>query len=149
MPPFFSAQGHDGQFIYVIPSLDLVVVRNGTYVKSPCEPVADPNLLYHYPPSGLVPGQGTTPPDSWNDVAFLEPIVASFGGGGGGSLSTRSAASVAREPASALGGARSTLADPAPCPVTAPSSTSTTAAPVPGAVPVTVAATTVTPAFTG
>jgi CubicO group peptidase (beta-lactamase class C family) len=29
----FSARGHDGQFIYVIPSLDLVVVRNGTYIK--------------------------------------------------------------------------------------------------------------------
>ena len=31
----FAALGHDGQYIYVIPSLDLVVVRNGTYVKSP------------------------------------------------------------------------------------------------------------------
>ncbi len=149
VPPFFSAQGHDGQFIYVIPSLDLVVVRNGTYAKSPCEPVADPNLLYHYPPSGLVPGQGTTPPDSWNDVAFLEPIVASFDGGGGGSLSTRSAASVAREPATGLAGARSALADPAPCPTSAPPTTSTTTTPVPGAVPVTVAATALTPSFTG
>ena len=26
----FQAQGFDGQYIYVIPSLDLVVVRNGT-----------------------------------------------------------------------------------------------------------------------
>ena len=158
VPPFFSAQGHDGQLIYVIPSLDLVVVRNGTYVKSPCEPVADPNLLYHYPPSGLVPGQGTTPPDSWSDVAFLEPIVASFGGGGGGSLATSSSgsnrssasASVAREPATALAGARAPLADPAPCPASA--SPSTTAAPTTSTtagVQNVVSATTVTPAFTG
>ncbi|HWJ97924.1 MAG TPA: serine hydrolase, partial [Acidimicrobiales bacterium] len=40
----YAAQGHDGQFIYVIPSLDLVVVRTGTYVKDPGPAVADPNL---------------------------------------------------------------------------------------------------------
>lgn len=80
IPPYYSAQGHDGQNIFVIPSLDLVVVRNGTYVKSPCPPVADPALLPYYPPSGLVPGQGTRPPESWNDRAFLAPIVASITG---------------------------------------------------------------------
>jgi CubicO group peptidase (beta-lactamase class C family) len=80
VPPYFAALGHDGQFTYVIPSLDLVVVRNGTYAKSPCPPIADPNLVYYYPPSGLVPGQGTTPPDSWDDEAFLGPIVASLTG---------------------------------------------------------------------
>jgi CubicO group peptidase (beta-lactamase class C family) len=81
-PPFlaFSAQGHNGQFIYVIPSLDLVVVRNGTYVKSPCAPIADPNLLSHYPSDGLVPGQGTIGPDRWSDADFLQPIVDSITG---------------------------------------------------------------------
>ena len=74
----FSAQGHDGQFIYVVPSLDLVVVRNGTYVKDDGPPVADPTLFAHYPSGGLVPGKGTVPPDSWDDSAFLTPIVESI-----------------------------------------------------------------------
>jgi len=76
----FAAQGHDGQFIYVIPSLDLVVVRNGTYVKDPGEPVADPTLFEHYPSDGLVEGKGTSPPDEWDEGAFLRPIVESLGG---------------------------------------------------------------------
>ena len=71
----FAAQGHDGQYIYVAPSLDLVVVRNGTYVKSDGPPVADPNLFTHYPPSGLIEGQGTIPPESWDEAEFLGPIV--------------------------------------------------------------------------
>jgi CubicO group peptidase (beta-lactamase class C family) len=71
----FAALGHDGQFVYVIPSLDLVVVRNGTYVKDAGPPIADPNLFTHYPPSGLVEGRGTVPPESWDDAAFLGPIV--------------------------------------------------------------------------
>jgi CubicO group peptidase (beta-lactamase class C family) len=41
----YAALGHDGQFIHVIPSLDLVVVRSGTYVKDPGNPIADPNLF--------------------------------------------------------------------------------------------------------
>jgi CubicO group peptidase (beta-lactamase class C family) len=75
----FEANGHDGQFIYVIPSLDLVVVRNGTYVKDPGEPVADPTLFEKYPSDGLVEGKGTMPPDDWDDGAFLGPIVRSLG----------------------------------------------------------------------
>ena len=74
----FSAQGHDGQFIYVIPSLDLVVVRNGTYAKEDGPPVADPTLFAHYPSDGLVPGKGTIAPDRWDDSAFLTPIVESI-----------------------------------------------------------------------
>lgn len=73
----YAAQGHDGQFIYVIPSLDLVVVRTGTYVKDPGPSTADPNLFGVYPPDDLVPGKGTKPPDEWDEGAFLRPIVES------------------------------------------------------------------------
>ncbi|MEO6987685.1 MAG: serine hydrolase, partial [Aquihabitans sp.] len=76
----FFANGFDGQHIYVIPSLDLVVVRNGTYVKFDGPPVADPALFGKYPPSGLIPGKGTTPPDEWDTSSFLAPIVESLGG---------------------------------------------------------------------
>lgn len=71
----FAAHGVDDQHIYVIPSLDLVVVRNGHYDKHPGEPVADPNLFAVYPSFGLVPGAGTKPADSWSDTEFLAPIV--------------------------------------------------------------------------
>ena len=71
-----AAIGHDGQWIYVIPELDMVVVRNGTYVKSPSPPIADPILFPLYPSDGFIPGQGTMPPDDWDDGAFLGPIVA-------------------------------------------------------------------------
>lgn len=77
----FAAQGHDGQFIFVIPSLDLVVVRNGTYAKDPGPPVADPTLFSRYPSDGLVPGRGTTPPDDWEDGELLRPIVDAVRGG--------------------------------------------------------------------
>ncbi len=73
----FSADGHDGQYIWVIPSLDMVVVRTGTYVKDPGPAVADPNLFRLYPPDDLVPGKGTIAPDTWSDADFLGPIVAS------------------------------------------------------------------------
>ena len=57
---------------------------SSSFAPSPqtdCPAVADPNLLYHYPPQGLVPGWGTVGPDSWSDEAFLGPIVASLTGG--------------------------------------------------------------------
>jgi CubicO group peptidase (beta-lactamase class C family) len=74
----YTARGHDGQFIHVIPSLDLVVVRNGLYYKYPGEPVADPFLFIRYPLSGVYDSQGTHPPDSWDDEAFLQPIIDSI-----------------------------------------------------------------------
>ncbi|MCC5950812.1 MAG: serine hydrolase [Acidimicrobiia bacterium] len=75
----YSARGHDGQFIYVIPSLDLVVVRNGTYIKHDGEPVADPSL-YEFYPSGLVEDRGTLRPSpGWSDAEFLAPIIESIG----------------------------------------------------------------------
>jgi CubicO group peptidase (beta-lactamase class C family) len=74
----FSARGYDGQYIYVFPSLDLVVVRNGHYEKDPGPPIADPNLFTRYPAAGLGNGRGTVPPDRWSDATFLRPILDSI-----------------------------------------------------------------------
>lgn len=73
-----AARGHDGQYVYVVPSLDLVVARNGTYHKADGPAVAEPNLVVHMPPQGLVPGAGTVGPSSWSDTSFLGPIIASI-----------------------------------------------------------------------
>lgn len=81
--PIAVMNGHDGQFVYVIPQLQMVVARNGYYVKSACPAVADPNLFGLYPPNGLVPDAGTHPPDSWDANAFLEPIIQSVTGPAG------------------------------------------------------------------
>ena len=144
IPPYFAAAGHDGQEIFVIPSLDLVVVHNSFYGKSPCPAVADPNLLYHYPPQGLVPGWGTVGPDSWSDEAFLGPIVASLTGGQPALPADHDASPVpARAEAVWPGVDPADVAAPAACPTAAPvtttPSTASTAAP----------AAAVTPAFTG
>jgi CubicO group peptidase (beta-lactamase class C family) len=74
----FYAEGHDGQFIYVVPSLDLVVVRNGTYVKDPGPAVADPNLFVHYPSDDIIPGKGTMAPNEWDTTTFLGGIIAAI-----------------------------------------------------------------------
>jgi CubicO group peptidase (beta-lactamase class C family) len=77
----YSALGADEQHICVIPSLHLVVVRSGSYVKDPGPPVADPKLFGAYPARGLVPGRGTVGPErDWQDAEFLGPIVRSLQG---------------------------------------------------------------------
>lgn len=73
-----AAIGHNGQYIYIVPSLELVVVRSGRYRPFGGEPIADPTLLVTYPSDGLIAGRGTVGPDSWDDAAFLGPIVASI-----------------------------------------------------------------------
>jgi hypothetical protein len=74
----YAALGHDGQYIYVIPSLELVVVRNGWYVPYLGDTVADPSLFGRYPSDGIIPTRGTRPPNEWDDAAFLAPIVNSI-----------------------------------------------------------------------
>ncbi len=65
----FAARGRHGQDVYVIPSLDLVVVRNGRYERFGTEAVrVTPNVHV------------TRPPDEWDVEAFLGPIVRSIGG---------------------------------------------------------------------
>lgn len=98
IPARYTAIGFDGQAITVIPSLDLVVVRFGTYVKSPCPPIADPNLVAYLPPLGLVPGKGTVPPSDFSATDFLRPIVDSFTSPGDGDAAEPSGAT-APEPA--------------------------------------------------
>ena len=75
-PGTFAAIGVDDQIVYVVPSLDLVVVRNGTYVKDPGPAVADPQLVAHLPPSGIVEGKGTLAPKDWDIAGFLKLVIA-------------------------------------------------------------------------
>lgn len=74
----YAAIGHDGQYIYIIPSLELVVVRNGRYVPWAGDTVADPALFGRYPSDGIIPSRGTLPPSDWSDAEFLAPIIASI-----------------------------------------------------------------------
>jgi len=148
--PIYMMNGFDGQMTFVIPSLDMVVVRNGDYVKSECEPVADPNLFGRYPPSNLIPGKGTRPPASWNNNEFLGLIVDAVTGAPSGATEFPTDQSPAAS--------RSPQGEPmAPCPpqpvsptTTVPSgSTPTTTSPTnnPSAVPATPIS--AAPAYTG
>lgn len=73
----YAAHGHDGQHVFVVPSLDLVVVRNGLYDKHRGEPIADPSLFARYPSSGIVSNRGTlAPDDDWSSDELLRLAVA-------------------------------------------------------------------------
>jgi CubicO group peptidase (beta-lactamase class C family) len=82
----FYANGNDGQFIFVMPSLDLVVVRNGIYIKWPDEPVAPHGMTnrlaagnhVEYMMSLDLEAYGTLEPDSWSNPEFLKPIIDSI-----------------------------------------------------------------------
>lgn len=144
--PYYAANGHDGQFIFVLPRLDLVVVRNGTYAKSPCPPIADPNLFGKYPSDGLVPGQGTIGPESWDHASFLGPIVESITSG------SRSAAVAPTEAATTTTTAPGEAADctaesPDPTTSPTPSSSPLPSSPPPRARPADALA--AAPTFTG
>jgi CubicO group peptidase (beta-lactamase class C family) len=77
----YAAEGHDGQFIYVIPSLQLVVVRNGIYNKYDGPAIADPSLYGFYPSDSRNPDRGTLLPENgWDQGAFLVPIIESIAG---------------------------------------------------------------------
>lgn len=80
----YSALGHDGQFVHVIPSLELVVVRNGLYWPHEGEAIAVPSLFSLYPSEGMFWGRGTAAPDSWSDADFLGPILDSITDRGSG-----------------------------------------------------------------
>lgn len=74
----YSALGHDGQYVHIMPSLDLVVVRSGLYWPYEGEAVSDPSLFVRYPSEGILPEMGTTKPDTWSDVEFMGPILDSI-----------------------------------------------------------------------
>lgn len=79
-PDTFAAIGVDMQLIYIVPHLDLVVVRNGAYKKEAAEPVAKGGLVWHIPPEGINPDLGTRAPASWRNDDFLKLVLAAVQG---------------------------------------------------------------------
>lgn len=79
----FAARGIDDQRIYVIPSLDLVVARNGTYNKNPGPPIASMGYLWSFGPrtqelANPLSLFGTKNAKMWLDEPFLSPIINSI-----------------------------------------------------------------------
>lgn len=73
----FMAFGYNGQYIYVLPSQDMVVVRLGEYIKPEVEPVAVDGLFGSGLWSDGFGPTGSKGPDiPWDDNAFLQPILA-------------------------------------------------------------------------
>jgi CubicO group peptidase (beta-lactamase class C family) len=78
-PDTYAAIGVDGQYIYIIPSLDLVVVRLGRYYPSfDADGVITTSLFATIPNGGIVFERGTLPPETWDDYDFLSPIIESI-----------------------------------------------------------------------
>jgi CubicO group peptidase (beta-lactamase class C family) len=75
----YLASGKDGQSIYVIPSLDLVVAKNTIYRKPPGEAVAENGYIAEFTPGGLTP-YGTLAAGLWEDGPFLASIIRSIRG---------------------------------------------------------------------
>ncbi|MFW5876257.1 MAG: serine hydrolase domain-containing protein [Myxococcota bacterium] len=78
-PDTYAAIGVDGQYIYIIPSLDLVVVRLGRYYPT-FEPdgVVTTSLFSVIPNDGILPERGTQAPETWDDYDFLAPVIDSI-----------------------------------------------------------------------
>ncbi len=76
---YYKASGLNEQRIYVVPSLDLVVVRHGIYDKPPGEPVAPDGYLTKFMPDGMG-AYGTDNAGLWLDDYFMAPIINSIRG---------------------------------------------------------------------
>lgn len=78
-PDAYAAIGVDGQYVYVVPSLDLVVVRLGRYTPPfEADGVIDTSLFADIPQGGVFSRRGTQPPETWDDSEFLDPIMDSI-----------------------------------------------------------------------
>jgi len=75
----YWASGKDGQSIYVIPSLDLVVAKNTVYRKPPTEAVAENGYVSKFTPGGLTQ-YGTLAAGLWEDGPFLSSIIRAIRG---------------------------------------------------------------------
>ncbi len=79
----YVARGIDDQRIYIIPSLDLVIARNGLYKKNPAPPTAPLGYLWAFGPrlqeqANPLSTFGTHHAKMWLDDPFLAPIVNSI-----------------------------------------------------------------------
>ncbi len=74
----YFAVGVDEQYIAIIPELNMVIVRNGRYVKPDRPPIADQGLaIAGLVPDGLLPTGSTAPEDSWRADELFGLIRAS------------------------------------------------------------------------
>ncbi len=76
----FMALGLDNQQLYVIPSLDLIAVRNGTYTKPPGEAVAPEGFLKKFGPRGTKEHGTLAPELDWSHDIFLSHVINSIEG---------------------------------------------------------------------
>jgi CubicO group peptidase (beta-lactamase class C family) len=78
----YRGTGYDGQYLYVVPSLDMVIARNGSYSKMPGEAVAPEGIVHKLPPAVIraagATEYGTLSPDFWIEKEFLVPIFDSI-----------------------------------------------------------------------